>query len=150
MSQAKREVLLGALPDVELSKRIPAAIDRLREERGTEVSERGLVLKPSKKGGSRLWTWAGFKANATLLAGLGLEAQGVENDSILLPDGVTIDNIKASDPDAVPQIGANAVSGLKFSAALPPALALRTLGERLADPAGASATAQTAIVSLYS
>ncbi|MGO1458908.1 MAG: hypothetical protein ACTHWJ_02620 [Flaviflexus sp.] len=108
------------------------------------------MLKPSKKGGSRLWTWAGFKANATLLAGLGLEAQGVENDSILLPDGVTIDNIKASDPDAVPQIGANAVSGLKFSAALPPALALRTLGERLADPAGASATAQTAIVSLYS
>ncbi len=55
--QAKREVLLGAAPDVELSKRVPGAMERLREERATWVSNNGLVLHTAARGGARLWTW---------------------------------------------------------------------------------------------
>ena len=144
--QAKREVLLGAVPDVELSNRVPDALERLREERAAEVSEDGLLLHPRGAGGARLWTWAGLKANATLLAGLGLGASGVENDSVLLPDGITVDDVKASDCGAVPCVDEDAISGLKFSVALPLELAVRTLGERLADPLGAGETVRSTIV----
>jgi ATP-dependent Lhr-like helicase len=144
--QAKREVLLGAVPDVELSKRVPIAMERLLEERAAEVSNDGLVLHPRGAGGGRLWTWAGLKANATLLAGLGLGASGVENESVPLPDGITGDDVKAADCDAVPVVDEEAISGLKFSVALPLDLAVRTLGERLADPRGAGETARAPIV----
>jgi len=144
--QAKREVLLGAVPEVELSKRVPAAMERLREERAMEVSDSGLVLHPRGAGGTRLWTWAGLKANATLLAGLDLDASGVENDSVLLADGVTGDDVKAAESAAVPRVDDEAISGLKFSVALPPDLAVKTLGERLADPRGAGETARARIV----
>jgi ATP-dependent Lhr-like helicase len=146
MCQAKREVLLGAVPDVELSKRVPVAMERLREERATEVNDNGLVLHPRGAGGARLWTWAGLKANATLLAGLGLNASGVENESVLLPEGITGDDVKAADSDAVPRVDDEAISGLKFSVALPSDLAVKTLGERLADPRGARETTQARIV----
>jgi ATP-dependent Lhr-like helicase len=144
--QAKREVLLGAMPDVELSKRVPVAVERLREERSTEVDHNGLVLRPRSAGGARLWTWAGMKANATLLAGLDLGARGVENESVVLPEGITGDDVKAADADAVPRVDEEAISGLKFSVALPSNLAVRTLGERLADPRGAGETARARIV----
>ncbi|MEX0684203.1 MAG: DEAD/DEAH box helicase [Dehalococcoidia bacterium] len=144
--QSKRDVLLGAVPDVELSKRVPIALERLREERATEVSDDGLVRHPRGAGGSRLWTWAGLKANATLLAGLGVGASGVENESVLLPEGITGDDVKAADCDAVPRVDDDAISGLKFSVALPLELAVRTIGERLADPRGAADIARTPIV----
>lgn len=144
--QAKREVLLGAMPDVELSKRVPAAVERLREERSTEVDNNGLVLRPRGAGGARLWTWAGLKANATLLAALGVNASGVENESVVLPEGVTVEDVKAADPDAVPRVDEEAISGLKFSVALPFDLAVKTLGERLADPHGAGEIARARIV----
>ncbi|MCG7595324.1 DEAD/DEAH box helicase [Mycobacterium sp. PSTR-4-N] len=144
--QAKREVLLGAVPDVELSKRVPGAMERLRGERAAEVDDGGLVLRPRGAGGTRLWTWAGLKANATLLAGLGFSASGVENESIVLPQGTTADDVKTADTDSVPLVDEEAVSGLKFSVALPPDLAFKTLGERLADPRGATETAQAPIM----
>lgn len=144
--QAKREVLLGAVPEVELSRRVPAAVERLREERSVEVDKDGLVLRPRGAGGARLWTWAGLKANATLLAGLGLDASGVENESVVLPEGITVDRVKAADTAAVPCVDEEAVSGLKFSVALPSDLAVKTLGERLADPRGAREVAQARIV----
>lgn len=137
MTQARREVLLGQTPDVELSKRFPQALERVREDHADEVSARGLVVWPRDES-QRLWTWAGLKANATLLAGLGLEARGVENDYVDWPTDATVADL---DPSAIPTPGPDAVTGLKFSAALPPDLAARTLGERLADPAGARATA---------
>ncbi|OBG19343.1 DEAD/DEAH box helicase [Mycobacterium sp. 852002-51057_SCH5723018] len=144
--QAKREVLLGSMPDVELSKRVPVAVERLREERSTEVDNNGLVLRPRGSGGARLWTWAGMKANATLLAGLDLDASGAENESVLLPERITGDDIKAANSNAVPRIDEEAISALKFSVALPSDLAVRTLGERLADPRGAAETAQARII----
>lgn len=144
--QAKRDVLLGAVPDVELSKRVPVAMGRLREERAAEVSNDGLVLHPRGVGGARLWTWAGLKANATLLAGLGLDASGVENESVLLPEGITGDAVKAADSGAVPRVDEEAVSRFKFSVTLPPDLAVKTVGERLADPHGAGEIARARIV----
>jgi len=147
--QAKREVLLGAAPDVELSKRVPVALERLREDRAMEVDNNGLVFRPRGAGGARLWTWAGLKANATLLAGLGLDASGVENESVLLPEGITGDDVNAADSDAVPRVDDDAISGLKFSVALPSDLAIRTVGERLADPRGAKETAQARIVGYH-
>lgn len=146
MCQAKREVLLGATPEVELSKRVPAAMERLREERSAEVDDDGLVLRPRGAGGSRLWTWAGLKANATLLAGLGICANGVENESVVLPAGVTADDVRGADSNAVPRVDEGAISGLKFSVALPSDLAFKTLGERLADLLGAREVAQARIV----
>lgn len=142
MTQARREVLLGQTPDVDLSKRFPQALERVREDHAEEVSTRGLVVWPQTEG-QRVWTWAGLKANATLLAGMGLDAMGVENDYVDFP----IDAEPADvDVSAVPNPGPDAVAGLKFSAALPPDLATRTLGERLADPAGAHASAIAARV----
>lgn len=41
--QAKRQVLIGAVPDVELSKRVPAAMERLREDHATEVMDDCLI-----------------------------------------------------------------------------------------------------------
>jgi ATP-dependent Lhr-like helicase len=146
--QAKREVLLGAVPDLELSKRVPDALQRLLDERSAEVSDDGLMLHPRGAGGGRLWTWAGLKANATLLAGLGLGTDGAENESVLLPEGITGDAIKAADTNAVPRVDEEAISGLKFSVALPLDLAVRTIGERLADPHGAREVARASIVRL--
>jgi ATP-dependent Lhr-like helicase len=97
-------------------------------------------------GGARLWTWAGLKANATLLAGLGVYAGGVENESVLLPEGITVENVKGADSDAVPRADEEAISGLKFSVALPLDLAVKTLGERLADPRGAGEIARSRVV----
>ena len=134
--------------DVELSMRVPVAVERLREERAKEVDNNGLVLRHRGAGGARLWTWAGLKANATLLAGLRLNASGVENESVLLPEGVTGDDIKAADSDTVPRVDEEAISGLKFSVALPSDLAIKTLGERLADPRGAGETTKPASFSI--
>ncbi|CAM3450312.1 DEAD/DEAH box helicase [Nocardioides dubius] len=142
MTQARREILLGQTPDVELSKRFPQALERVRADHAEEVSARGLVVWPQAEG-QRVWTWAGLKANATLLAGLGLDAVGVENDYVDFPIDVESADVDVS---AVPHPGPGAVVGLKFSAALPPDLATRTLGERLADPAGAHASAIAARV----
>lgn len=143
MTQARREVLLGATPEVSLSKRVPSALERLRDDHASEVSSRGLVSWDRSER-QRIWTWAGLKANATLLAGLGQEAKGVENDYLDLPLDVHLRDIKGS---TVPDPGHEAVAGLKFSAALPLDLATRTLGERLADPAGARRVAATPLVS---
>jgi ATP-dependent Lhr-like helicase len=136
MTQARCEVLLGATPGVALSKRVPDALSRLRAEHSTEVSPRGLV-RQERESSQRVWTWAGLKANATLLAGLGLDSLGVENDYLDLPADA---DLAAAIPNRVPDPGPDAITGLKFSVALPSHLAARTVGERLADPKGAELT----------
>lgn len=136
MTQARREVLLGATPEVTHSKRVPAAFERLWAAHADEISPNGLVSQACPDG-FRLWTWAGVRANATILAGLGLETHSVQNDYLDLPADVVL---ASANTDAVPNPGKDAVVGLKFSEALPPVLAARTLGERLAEPEGARRT----------
>lgn len=146
LCQAKREVLLGATPEAVLSKRVSPALVRLRSEREADVSDRGQVMVRRPSGAVRLWTWAGLKANATLLAGLGLGADQADNEGVVLPDETAPVHLRDADPSAVPTIDLEGIEALKFSQALPQSLAARTLGERLADPPAARRIARTAVL----
>jgi len=138
MVRASREVLLGENPDVILSKRGVEMIARLRDDLADAVDHDGLVLSRGAKE-LTLWTWAGLRANETLLSALGYpDDAGADNLNIRLPLNFGVENIRSADVEtALPVISPDAVEGLKFSAALPPGLASATLAERFVDRAGA-------------
>lgn len=132
--RAQREVLLGATPDVALSRRAAVRLGRVREEMAGVVDAAGLVMVD---GADRreYWTWAGLRANETLAAALGPGTViGTDNRRIVLEPHVTREQIRTAPvAKAVPAISPEAVDGLKFSAALPPDMARATLAERFAD-----------------
>jgi len=135
--RAQREVLLGATPEVDLSRRASARIEALRAEMAGTVDPAGLVLA-DRGVGMRLWTWGGWRANATVIAALGNDEATGDNFCINLPQDVDAVALRAADPKgALPTVAPEAVDGLKFSAALPLHLAVSTLAERTADEAGA-------------
>ncbi|MGV9671696.1 DEAD/DEAH box helicase [Gordonia sp. NPDC003504] len=144
IARGMRSVLLGADPaGVTLTRRAQDGLAELRETFRGLVVEDGLVAVLPSQGTGRWWTWAGTAANRTLQASLPRlvdPRQRVDEQSLRLLPGITRDDLRRR-LDAVewrqPDVAANALSGLKFSAALPPGLAARTLGERLGDPAGA-------------
>jgi len=134
--RAQREVLLGATPDVALSRRAVARLGRVREEMAGVVDAAGLVLVDGEDR-REYWTWAGLRANETLAAALGPGAViGTDNRRIVLEPHVTREQIRTAPvATAVPAISSEAVDGLKFSAALPSDMARATLAERFADRA---------------
>lgn len=138
MMRARREVLLGVDPAVKLSKRAVVRLEDARTLHGERVDDRGLVMQ---RGGTavRFWSWAGLRANQTLIAGMGLsDFATASNEGILLPVDVGAADVRDADVrEAVPWISPDAVAGMKFSAALPGGLAQETLAERFADRAGA-------------
>jgi ATP-dependent Lhr-like helicase len=136
--RGSRDVLLGSTPDVLISKRAAEMLERVRTDLGGAVDADGLVLARGAKH-ITLWTWAGLRANETILSALGYpEGAGADNLNIRLPLGFGMDDIRRADVNsALPVISAEAVEGLKFSAALPPALAAATLAARFVDRAGA-------------
>ncbi|GAA4282750.1 DEAD/DEAH box helicase [Brevibacterium daeguense] len=143
MMRAQRDVLLGETPDVPFSRR---AVDRLglvREMRAGQVSADGLVAESSGQD-LRLWTWAGLKANETLRTGLG-GAEGQSYNDVMMLRGVGASDVGrlagASFENVAPRIPIEMVDNLKFSAALPEVVAIKTLAERFADRRGASVTA---------
>ena len=141
LMRAQRDVLLGDDPDVPLSRRAVARLSTVREERGHHVDPDRLVVEQRGQD-LQFWTWAGLKANETLRAALGSPDGRSENDLLVLrsaPDLGTITETTLR--DAVPSVHPDMVDALKFSAALPQHLAMRTLGERLADRSGARAVA---------
>ncbi|WP_211323147.1 hypothetical protein [Amycolatopsis palatopharyngis] len=83
----------------------------------------------------RWWTWAGYRANATLAATLGSladEKQRVDEASIRLRGDLTREMWHAVTADAaaqlsLPDIDERALNGLKFNEALPRRLAVATL-----------------------
>ncbi len=89
----------------------------------------------------RWWTWAGYRANATLaatLSGLTDSKQRFDDDAIRLRDDLTPAMWRAGTTDAVerlclPEVDERALKGLKFNEALPERLAIATLAARLAD-----------------
>jgi ATP-dependent Lhr-like helicase len=89
----------------------------------------------------RWWTWAGYRANATLkaaLGGLADEAQRVDDVSIRLrgdlrPAAWRDAIASLEDRLCLPEVDDKALAGLKFSDALPRHLATATLAARLAD-----------------
>src|SRR5690606_36049415 len=94
--RARRDVLLGEVPQVPLSARAEDKLPNVIGEHTGEVSADGMVLR---RGTDRnvLWTWAGLRANATYVAGAGLEAEEIENESIALPPGVPLERLRDGD-----------------------------------------------------
>lgn len=143
MCRAQRDVLLGADPPVALSRRAVDRLARLREEMRRLVEDSGLVIEDLGSGPAasrRLWTWAGVAANATLVGGIGAALDvRLSNAFVDLPPDVTAERIRTADVErALPEVTPDAVTGLEFSAALPPEMAVATLAERFVDRAGAA------------
>ncbi|WP_446212922.1 DEAD/DEAH box helicase [Micromonospora sp. IBSANI012] len=145
--RAVREVLLGADPPVNLTRRAMSRLGQERDEKLHLVHPGGNVIVREKNGDLRWWTWAGFRANATLTATLGQAVDPVErfdDCSIrlredLTPDAWLLAAAEANERLCLPEIDEKALNGLKFSAALPKRLAMATLAARSADLEGAAA-----------
>lgn len=141
LNRAIREVLLGADPPVAITRRAAGRLAEVRAEKAHLVHPGGTVLLRDDDGDLRWWTWAGFRANATLTATLGEVVDPVErfdDSSIRLRENLTPQAWRSLTADAadrlcLPEIDERALSGLKFNAALPSRLAMATLAARLAD-----------------
>jgi ATP-dependent helicase Lhr and Lhr-like helicase len=89
----------------------------------------------------RWWTWAGYRANATLAATLSSltdSVQRFDDASIRLRSDLSPEMWQAGSADAaerlcLPDVDERALVGLKFNEALPKRLAVATLAARLAD-----------------
>lgn len=122
-----------------LSARAVRRLAYLRELRADDVDADGIVLSKGAKGAT-LWGLAGLRAHQTLIAALGeVAAEAVaDNEMIRFPDGVSVAELRSADVAGVlPAVPPEAVSRLKFSAALPVEMATATLAERFVDRSGA-------------
>ena len=147
LSRAVRDVLLGIDPPVKLTRR---AVDRLAKERTEKlrlVHPGGNAIVRETDRDLRWWTWAGFRANATLTATLSevIDPMGrFDDNSVRLRADLTRTDWRDLVADAgqrlcLPEVDEKALAGLKFNAALPKRLAMATLAARLADLDGAAA-----------
>lgn len=140
LTRSVREVLLGSDPDVLMTDRARRVLAEERDdERGT-VHPAGTIIARDRDD-VRWWTWAGFKANATLAAtvsDLADSEQQFTDTYIRMRSDLTPEMWKLATADVVerlclPAVDEDAVTGLKFSEALPQRLAVATLAARLAD-----------------
>ena len=146
LARAMRDVLLGADPPVTLTRRAAGVLAGLRSDSIGRVRPGGTVISGSDDD-LRWWTWAGYRANATLkatLSGLADESQRVDDLSIRLRGDLrpqtwheAVKDLK--DRLCLPEVDDKALQGLKFSDALPRHLAVSTLAARLADLESAAA-----------
>ncbi|GAA1253917.1 DEAD/DEAH box helicase [Arthrobacter pascens] len=147
MMQAMREILLGATPDVQISRRAQEHMPQLRASQSGTVEKSGLVIHRSEES-QVFWTWAGLKANLTLQAALGIDDAHADNAMIRLPTSVTIADIREAASRvafALPFVPPQMIQGLKFSAALPMELAVGTLADRVRDPQAAAVSSSSSI-----
>ena len=70
LSGAVRDVLLGADPPVRMTKRAVGRLAQQRDDTSHCVHPGGSVIVRDGHSDLRWWTWAGFRANATLVATL--------------------------------------------------------------------------------
>lgn len=149
MVRARRDVLLGAEPPVNLSQRAVSRLSEVRALRRDQVTEDGLVFHRGEKS-SVLWAFGGLKAHATLLASLPdvvSQSATAENEMISFEPDLDVGALHGLSVDeALPEIARQAVDGLKFSAALPAGLAVATLAERYIDRRGASQIVAAAVL----
>jgi ATP-dependent Lhr-like helicase len=139
-ARAVREVLLGADPPVALTQRGKGFLAEVRDEHAHAVHPGGTVITRSD-GDVRWWTWAGYRANATLAATLSHltdSIQRLDDASIRMRTDLSLEMWKAGIADAaerlcLPDVDQRALAGLKFNEALPERLATATLAARLAD-----------------
>ncbi|MEU5566140.1 DEAD/DEAH box helicase [Micromonospora musae] len=147
MVRAMRDVLLGTDPPVALTGRAQTRLASLRQDSEALVHPGGTLVVRDKDGDARWWTWAGYRANATLISTLSDIAdpsQRYDDASIRLRPDLDREILRKSLADAservcLPEVNPKALAGLKFSEALPERLAVATLAARLADIPGAAA-----------
>jgi ATP-dependent Lhr-like helicase len=145
--RAMRDVIRGDRPtNIRLTARAEAELSEVRADLEAVTADRATVISRGR-GDLTWWTWAGTAANRTLhasLVGLVDPAQRMDDRRLRLRTdlsarevGSLLDHARG---DALrwPEVSPDAVSGLKFSEALPTALAVETLAERLADVDGAT------------
>ncbi|MGK5556723.1 DEAD/DEAH box helicase, partial [Actinomadura kijaniata] len=139
LTRAMRDVLLGTDPPVNLTRRAVAHLEKLRTDLAADTVHPAGLLITRTGGDVRWWTWAGYRANATLTSTLSSVTDPVQRPTDLyvrLREDLTPDMWKAARAEAplvLPDIDPRAVRGLKFSAALPEHLATATVATRLAD-----------------
>ncbi|MEU8338726.1 DEAD/DEAH box helicase [Micromonospora tulbaghiae] len=141
LNRAVREVLLGVDPPVAITRRAGGRLVDVRADKGHLVHPGGTVVLRDKGGDLRWWTWAGFRANATLTATLAEVVDPMErfdDSSIRLRADLTPQAWRTLTADSreqlcLPAVDERALAGLKFNAALPTRLAAATLAARLAD-----------------
>lgn len=138
LTRAMRDVVLGADPPVSLTRRAIAALNQQRDERSATVASDAMVI--NRRGTTvRWWTWAGYRANATLahtLAAITEPGQRPTDLAIRLRTDLTPQIWQAATANArlvMPKVDPRAVSGLKFATLLPEQLAAATVAARLAD-----------------
>ncbi|MEV6602414.1 DEAD/DEAH box helicase [Actinoplanes sp. NPDC051346] len=145
LTRAEREVLLGADPPVRMTRRAIDQIGAQRDKHSSVVHPGGAVILRADNRDLRWWTWAGFRANATLAATLSEvvdPSQRYDDRYIRLREDLTPAawrelTVDASARLCLPEVSRKALDGLKFSAALPERLAMATLAARLANLTGA-------------
>ncbi|MET8346480.1 MULTISPECIES: DEAD/DEAH box helicase [Streptomyces] len=155
LTRAMRTVLLGADPPVSLTRRAEVCLAGWREDEAPELVHPTRSLVSRHGADVRWWTWAGYRANATLAATLPAIADPVQRPTdcyVRLREDLTHDmwreSHEAADggaPLVLPNVDRRAVHGLKFSAALPERLAIATVAARLADFEGARAALQESV-----
>lgn len=141
LCRAQRDVLLGAQPQVTLSRRANAGLLRLREERSGTALSSGTVVQHDQD--PWWWTWAGARANATLAAALPdvVEPAGRYDDlrirlrSDLAPGevGEALAAVRRQPAWPWPAVTEESLQGLKFSDVLPPELAHEVVAQRMGD-----------------
>ena len=145
LTRSVRDVVLGEDPPVPLTDRARSVLTDIRAAELSTVHPGGPVI--THRGHDlRWWTWAGYRANATLTATLSEltdGAQRFDDVSIRLRADLTVEAWRTATQDAatrlcLPAVDDEALDGLKFSAALPRRLAEATLAARLADLDGAA------------
>lgn len=140
IARAMRDVLLGTDVPVEVTSRASGVLAGLRSDAIGRVRAGGTVISRSDSD-LRWWTWAGYRANATLKATLGSladQSQRVDDLSIRLRTDLSPASWREvtetmEDRLCLPEVDEKALAGLKFSEALPHHLAEATLATRLAD-----------------
>jgi ATP-dependent Lhr-like helicase len=140
LSRAAREVLLGADPPVALTQRAKRILAEVRNKHLSAVHPAGTVITRANED-VRWWTWAGYRANATLAATLSHltdSVQRFDDASLRLRSDLTLEMWKTGTADAterlcLPDVDQRALAGLKFNEALPERLATATLAARMAD-----------------
>ncbi|MFD3499117.1 DEAD/DEAH box helicase [Streptomyces sp. NPDC058678] len=146
LTRAMREVLLGTNPPVSLTRRAEACLAEQRETDAPDTVLPGGTLIMRVGSDVRWWTWAGYRANATLAATLQSVTDPLQRPTDswlrlrenLIPADWRAARDNVAENLVLPDVDRRAVRGLKFSAALPERLAVATVAARLADFESAS------------
>ncbi|WP_216911121.1 DEAD/DEAH box helicase [Nocardia noduli] len=148
LTRAIRDVYAGADPPVRLTRRASTQLAALRATQGDSRARADATVVYRDGDRVHWWTWAGFRANATVAASLpdvAYPGQRPNDFRIRLRPDLTADmwrdalaHRRALLPRIeLPEIDERAARGLKFSDILPELDAAATVAARLADPLAA-------------